>query len=62
MAIVVGELSVIEVVALWMMGLQMPVDRRVRMIGVRFVEVFARERQRKREVRRQDETDDSSPV
>jgi hypothetical protein len=60
MPIIVGELSVVMVVAR-MVRFEMLMHRSVRVIGVRFVHVLGRKRRCKRDVRHKNDTDDGPP-
>ena len=58
MAVVIGQLSVVVVVAPRMVGLEMSMNCRVRVIGVSFVHVLRGKRRRQGNVRHQNQADD----
>ena len=55
MAIIVGQLGMVVIVSPGVMGLEMSMNRRVRVIGIGFVHVLRRDRRRKRDERHQNQ-------
>ena len=60
MAVVIGQLSVVVIVASRMVGLEMPMNCRVGMIRVSFVHVLRGKRRRKGYVGHQNQADDET--
>ena len=60
-SLVVTHLDMVVIVGRRVMRLKVPVDRRVWMVGVRFVDMFRRERRRDRDERYQNQANDGPP-
>ena len=60
MAVVIGQLSMVVIVAPRMVGLEMPMNCRVRVIRVSFVHVLRGKRRREGDVRHQNQADDET--